>query len=86
MLLYIFVLFQTYQVETMEASFLHLSQDIWNKVLDHAQSSVVFFDSKAGECLHWSMGVEKLLLQGALAIREFSAYKASIVDVQCFCT
>lgn len=65
----------------MDLSFLQLSQGAWNKVLDHVKNSVVFIDSRAGECLHWSVGIETLLLGGAMAIKEFNAYKASLLKL-----
>jgi hypothetical protein len=70
-----------FQIEpelTMDTNLLDLSQTVWKKVLDHVEDSVVFIDSLAGECLHWSLGTETLLQRGAAAIQEFNAYKASL--------
>lgn len=61
----------------MDFTLLNLCQTAWREVLNHLQNAVVFIDSKAGECLHWSIGSENLLLEGALAIKEFNAYKVT---------
>ncbi|XP_034234218.1 sec1 family domain-containing protein 2-like [Thrips palmi] len=61
----------------MELNFLNLCQTAWREVLNHLQDAAVFIDSKAGECLHWSIGSENILLEGALAIKELNAYKYS---------
>lgn len=61
----------------MDIPLLNLSQTAWREVLNHFQNAVVFMDSMAGECLHWSIGTENLLLEGALAFKELNAYKYS---------
>lgn len=61
----------------MDASLLTVSQSAWEKVLNHVENAVVFIDSKAGECLHWSVGLNSLLTRGSLAVKELNAYKYS---------
>ncbi len=63
---------------TMDVPLLSVSQSAWNKVISHVEDAVVFIDSKAGECLHWSIGLNSLLTGGALAIKELNAYTACI--------
>lgn len=62
----------------MDVNFLNLCQSAWREVLNHFQNAVVFIDSKAGECLHWSIGTENILLEGAVAIKELNAYKVDM--------
>ncbi|KAK3920309.1 Sec1 family domain-containing protein 2, partial [Frankliniella fusca] len=62
---------------TMEVPLLAASQSAWEKVLRQVGNAVVFIDSKAGECIHWSVGLTTLLTGGAFAIKELNAYKAS---------
>lgn len=66
----------------MDISFHHLCQAAWSDVLNHMQNAVVFVDSKAGECLHWSLGTDKLFLEGVVAIKELNAYKARIFSFE----
>lgn len=59
----------------MEASFLNLGGSAWDTLLDHTKDAIVFVDSKAGESLHWSLGVDSLLTRGSLGVKELNAFK-----------
>jgi len=47
----------------------------WGEVAKKCSRAVVFIDTAAAECLHWSGGVS--LLHRALAIREFSIFESA---------
>ncbi|KAJ1520802.1 hypothetical protein ONE63_003893 [Megalurothrips usitatus] len=66
----------------MDTDFISIGQSAWNKILTYLENAVVFIDSKAGECIHWSIGVEALLQNGASAIKELNAYKYSQEPVE----
>lgn len=59
----------------MEVQFLNLGGSAWDTLLDHTKDAIVFLDSKAGESLHWSLGVDSLLTKGSLGVKELNAFK-----------